>query len=371
MKIKILFLLSNFKSGGAETQYGNLIKNIDRARFEPVVGLIHYQGNCPSGEFLERFGDVKTIDFVRKGALDVGVIASIASYCKRNDVEIIQSLLFMDNQIAKFAGLLSGVPAITSVRGEIGPLLGKRKTWFEFKTQFLSKKIVVNSFWLKDYLVKNGSRPEKVIAIHNGTDFQRYQCEKSREALREEYGVSAEASVITIVARLHPMKDHMTFLRSIELLIQSGINVVALIVGDGEEREALEGFVSSQGMTDSVIFMGNVAAGVNEIYKLSDLVMLTSQWGESFPNVLLEAISAGVPVIASNISAVGEIITDGENGYLVEKRDAKAFAERAKTLLDNPAIRSRFIENGKETVKRFTVGEMVSKFQNLYLSVVN
>ena len=291
---------------------------------------------------------------------------SVAKYCKNNKIDAIQSLLFMDNQIARFSGLLAGVPIITSVRGEIGPLLGKWKTRFELKAQRLSDRIVVNSEWLKTYLVQLGSNPDKIIVIYNGTDYERYQNNDDRRKLKKKYAIPGQVNVITIVARLHVMKDHETFLRTVKVLKESSMAVMALIAGDGDERYRLESKATEMGLADCVRFLGNVSDNISEIYRITDVFVLTSQWGESFPNVILEAMAAGVPVVASCISAVPEIISDGENGFLVEKKNHSGFADKAARILEDEDLRQKLVENGRKTVKEFSVQKMVERYESLY-----
>ena len=365
-KIKVLFLLSNFRPGGAETQYANLIRNIDRLRFEPVLGIIEYKDNIAGDDFLERFGDVHIKKFKRLRIADLKVVRCIAKYVKKNHIDIIQTLLFMDNQIGRFAGLFSRTKVITSIRGEIGPLLGAKKTRFEFLTQPLAVRIIVNSEWLKGYLLNKGSRANKVVTIYNGIDFDRYECRKSKQAIKQEYNIDLDRKVVTIVARLHPMKDHVTFLESIVKVRESIPEVIALVVGDGFERECLENYVRDNELDECVRFLGSVEDKLSEIYRISDVLVLSSQWGESFPNVVLEAMSASVPVVASNISAIPEIIDDGVSGYLVEPKSPVAFSRRIVEVLTDADLRNRLVENAQPKSRLFGIPEMVKKYESLY-----
>lgn len=359
-------MLSNFRTGGAETQYGNLISNIDRNMFEPVLGLIEYKGNVPSNKFIKRFGKVESHHFVRKNKFDLGVILSIIKYAKNNNVDLIQSQLFMDNQIARFVGLISGLPVITSVRGEIGPLIGLRKMWFEKKSQILSNKIVVNSQWLSKYLQSYGTDHRKIVVIHNGVNYSRLDCATNRQDLRLKYDIPEGNKVITIVARLHAMKDHITFLESFHRMLDKCPNITALIVGDGEERASLEIYSIRLHLDDAVKFLGNIDEEINEVYRISDLLMLTSEYGESFPNVILEAMSANVPIVASNISAISEIIDDNVNGFLVESKDVENFTSRAISVLNDRNLSDRLVLEGGKKVEAFSIPVMVSKYEHLY-----
>jgi len=367
MPIKVIFLLSNFRPGGAERQYFNLIHGIDKQKFEVHVGLIQYRDSRPSPTLLASLSDVRVILFERRHALDLTVIWQISIYIDRNGIDIIQALLFMDNQIARLAGLLSRKPVITSVRGEILPLLGKLKSWFEYRLQVLSKKVVVNSKWLKDYLVKYGSCPEKVVVIHNGTKAANFTCDADPQELRKKYGLPLNVPIMGIVARLHPMKDHHTFLNVVKIVKDTLPDVHAVVVGDGELMESLKEYVKELGLGKNVTFLGSVTRGLPEIYRTINVLLLTSQYGESFPNVILEAMSASVPVVATNISAVSEIISEEQNGFMVDKKNPEQFAERTLRLLSDVTMRNRFIRNGLLRAAEFGVEPMVKKYEQLYV----
>jgi len=371
MKIKILFLLSNFRAGGAETQYANLVRNINRDRFEPVLGIIEYRNSVVTNKFLSRFGDVEVVKFRRNHVFDISVIFQVRKYITRNQIDIVQTQIFMDNQIGRISCIGSKVPVITSVRGEYGAFAGPLKAWFEFNAQFLSKKIVVNSYWLKDYVVSKGVPSEKILPIHNGVDFSRYITSMSRVDLRKKYSISDTAPIISIIARLHTMKDHITFFDSIKILKTEYPDIVALVVGEGLENYNLQKYVLNSGLDANVKFLGVLSDDLSEIYKISDVVMLTSQWGESFPNVILEAMSASTPVIASNISAIPEIIQTGISGFIVESKDAQQFSEKAMQLLSDPTIREEIIKNARIRVNQFSIPLMVEKYENLFITIYN
>lgn len=368
MPIKILFLLSSYGAGGAERQYFNLIHGIDKHEFDVHIGLIRYRQNRPSPALLESLADVRVRMFDRNYRADISVVFDISRYARENKIDIIQSLLFMDNQIGRVAGLISGKSVITSIRGEPLPLLGKWNTWLEFRMQRLSKKIVVNSDWLKSALVRQGSESEKVVVIHNGTAARNFQCEVDQETLRHKYRVPGHAVVMGIVARLHPVKDHVTFFDAVKMVRATHPSVHAVIAGDGEMRTRLQAYVKEIGIDDCVTFLGTVTNELPEVYRIMDIFILTSL-SESFPNVVLEAMSAGVPVVATNISDVPSIISDGKNGYIVETRNPALVADRVVSLLSNSPLRDLFIKNGLARTEQFAVPAMVNKFQQLYTDV--
>ncbi len=366
---KILFLLSNFRSGGAETQYANLVRYIDRELFEPVLGIIEYKQNIASDAFLARFGDVRLIKFRRCHVLDAALIFRVRKFILDNKIDYVQTQIFMDNQVGRLAVIGSRVPVITSIRGEYGAINGYFKTLFEFKAQFLSKNIVVNSAWLKSYVAEMGVPPDKIKIIYNGVDFNRYRNDEPASQLRIKYNLPTQGPIVSIIARLHPMKDHITFFDCVNIIKETYPDVIALIAGEGPELDSLKAYVKQLGLNDNIRFLGVVSENLAEVYKLSDVVVLTSQWGESFPNVILEAMSASIPVVASNISAIPEIISDGKNGFVVEKRNPRQFAEKINLLLSDFALRERFIDQAKLKVERFSIPAMVRKYEEIYDSL--
>lgn len=370
MPIKVLFLLSNFRSGGAERQYFNLIHGIDKQAFEVHVGLVQYRNSRPSAELLESLKDVHVQLFERKHRADLSVISEIAAYVRQHEIDVIQSLLFMDNQIARFAGLICSRPVVTSIRGEPLPLLGRAKTWIEYRMQALSKKVVVNSNWLKDYLVRHGSKPEKVVMIHNGMISANFRSDADTAMVRKKYGIAEDALVMGIVARLHPIKDHMTFFDAVKIVRESSPAVHAVVVGDGEMMDSLKEYVKKIGIEENVTFLGTITTELPDIYRIMDVFLLTSL-SESFPNVILEAMSASVPVVATRISEVPEIIQDGENGYMVDVKNPAMLAERALLAMTNPKVRELFIRNGLVKAEEFGVQAMVKKYEQLYSEIYN
>jgi glycosyltransferase involved in cell wall biosynthesis len=368
--IKILFLLSNFLAGGAERQYFNLIHGIDKQAFEVHVGLIQYRNSRPSKALFESLHDVRVRLFERMHRADLSVIREISQYARQNNIDVIQSLLFMDNQIARLAGLISRKPVVTSVRGEPLPLLGRYKTWLEFRMQGLSKKVVVNSNWLKANLVGHGSNPEKVVVIHNGTESGNFRSDADPAVVRTKYGIPEDAMVMGIVARLHPIKDHVTFFDTVKIVRESYPSVHALVAGDGEMMVALKEYVKKIAIEKNVTFLGTITDELPDVYRIMNVFLLTSL-SESFPNVILEAMSASVPVVATNISDVPAIICDGQNGYMVEIRNPTMMAERVISAMSNPQVRELFIRNGLARVEEFGVKAMVKKYEQLYGEIYN
>lgn len=365
-KKKIGFFLSNFGIGGAERQYGYLMEHIDRSHHEVFFIQINHKKsrakNC-SHEGMT----VATFEMSHK--LDIGVALRIARYVRQNKIDLIQSLLFLDNQIARLAGLFTGKPVITSLRG--GPHEGKLKTWIDHGFQFLSRGVTVNSHWLKSLLVDKGVDPEKIVVIHNGIDPAKFQSQNDPLEIREKLSIGSKIPTMAIVARLHPMKQHRVFFDVVKLVRERVPNVLALVAGEGSLREGLESYVREIGVEDCVRFLGAIRGqDLTDLLRVTDVLLLTSGWGESLPNILLEAMSASVPIVSTNIHGIPEVVDDGVNGFMVNKGDRIRMAERVVNVFQDNELKRRFVENGLRKVEAFSMDAMVKKYEELYARVL-
>lgn len=362
---KIAFFMSSFGIGGAERQYWYLINNIDRELYDVHLILISHPKSQPK---IKSYPAAHVRVFEMKCRFDLRIVFHIAAYIRENSIDLIQSQLFMDNQIARVVGLLSRRTVITSVRG--GPILGWFRTRLEYGIQFITARVVVNSHWLKGILVDDGVRPEKIVVIHNGIDSVKFQCSADKADLRRKYGIPPNASVIGIVARLHPMKDHHTFLNVVRKVRYAVPGTFAVVAGAGELHSELEKYADEIGIGDVTCFLVPMENKVPEVLRMLDVFLLTSRWGESLPNVLLEAFSAAVPIVASNIHGIPEIVDDGVNGYLTEAGETERMAERVTELLSSNSTRARFIANGFEKLRGFSIAAMVGKYEDLYKETI-
>lgn len=365
-KKRIAFLLSSFGIGGAERQYWHLINQLDRSRFDVFVIRISHRKNRPGSAPPPEGIIVSTFEMKHK--VDIGVAFRIARYVRKNGIDLVQSLLFLDNQIAKLVGLLAWKPVITSVRG--GPHLGKVRTWLDHHFAFLSRRIVVNSQWLKKILVKDGVAPDKVVVIHNGIDPTQFQTGREVAQLKEKFKIDEGRKILSIVARLHPMKQHRMFFEVVTKVRGRIPDVLALVAGDGELRQELEEHVERAGLGGNVVFLGAVKETLPELLRITDVLLLTSGWGESLPNALLEGMSAGVPLVSTDIHGVPEIIDNGVSGFTVSSGDAGAMAARVVEILEDEALQHQFVEEGWKKVQSFSMGSMVMNYEKLYEGVL-
>lgn len=365
MRKKIAFVLTSFDIGGAERQFWYLIDNINRDLFDVHVLLISHTNRKPE---IHDHPTARIKKFTMSGRFDISIVFRVLGYIRANGINLIQSQLFMDNQIARLVGLLARRPVITSVRGE--PNSRRLVRRLEFDLQWLSNHFVVNSNWTKSAVEENGVNPKKITVIQNGIDPSKFHCVEVKDVLKQKFGIPSESPVIGIVARLDPVKDHHTFFDAVRIVKDEIPSVVAVVAGAGDILPDLERYCEEIGVRRNVLFLGEVTDELPEVLKILDVFLLTSK-RESFPNALLESASAGVPIIATDIHGIPEIVEDGVNGYLTPAGDSAHMARRAIELLQDSSLRADFAQNGLERVQKFGIRAMVDKYEKLYMETLD
>jgi glycosyltransferase involved in cell wall biosynthesis len=212
----------------------------------------------------------------------------------------------------------------------------------------MADRVVGNSPSVARLVETEGGVPSsRVVTIPNFLDPQAFDriSKADRATLHAELGVPDGAFVIGIVARLTPVKDHTTLLRTIALLRSKIPSLHAILVGDGPERPRLAGETSALGLDGIVHFAGERPPAPN-LHGLFDVSVLCST-SEAFPNSILEAMAASRPVVATNVGGNPDAVREGVTGLLVPAADPDALAAAIFRLYQSPEERTRFGEAGR------------------------
>ncbi len=202
------------------------------------------------------------------------------------------------------------------------------------------------------------ARREDSVVIRNGIDLSRFAGIGRRRA-------PGKRPMIGTIGRMHVQKGQRHFLEAAAAILRTHPHARFRIIGDGELRETLERLRQDLGLNDRVEFSGERADAAAELARM-DVFLLPSLW-EGLPYVLLEAMAAGVPVVATAVDGNKELITHGMNGLLVPAADPEAMAGAALSLLDDPARRRILIDGGKRTVRdSFDLDAMVERTVDVY-----
>jgi glycosyltransferase involved in cell wall biosynthesis len=235
-------------------------------------------------------------------------------------------------------------------------------------------RVVAVSASHADYLSSSeGIDRRRLVVIENGIDLDAWArvTPAARTRARADLGIGKDESVIVMVAALRPEKAHEALLEAIAALGARGRRVRALIAGDGPRRELLEKRAAALAIADRVDFLG-VRDDVACLLHASDALVLPSRAVvETLPLAVLEAMAAGIPVIASAVGSIPEVVVDGSTGWLIPPADVLALAHRIEHVLDNPAEAARVAASARERVDaRYSIERTAAQYSRLFEEVV-
>jgi glycosyltransferase involved in cell wall biosynthesis len=263
---------------------------------------------------------------------------------------------------------LAGVPnRIASHRGKIeglSPIL--ERVHAVMVNSPITSCLVVVAERVRDDAIAEGIQPRRIVKIANGVVLPHVD-EAETLRLRDELNISQDELILLSVGRLRYQKDHSALLRAFPTVLARFPNIEMLIAGDGLLREELQKEARSLGISDKVKFLG-IRHDIPTLMSLADLFVFPSRF-EGMPNAVLEAMSHSLPVIATAVQGVDEIIRDGENGLLVPVEDPVALSDAILRLLTNPEERRSLGGAARETIEKdYTVDRMCAEYQKLLMA---
>jgi glycosyltransferase involved in cell wall biosynthesis len=358
--LRVMFLITSMPVGGAETLLANLVRRLDRQRFAAEICCLKERG--PLGEVVAR--EVPVHSGLLRHKFDVRVLPRLVRLMRRRGVDAVVTVGAGDKMFwGRLAAKLARVPVILSALHSTGwpDGIGRLN---RLLTRLTDGFIAVAKSH-GEFLVEGEQLPtDKVFVVPNGVDTDRFAGDCDTGSLRRELAVGPADPVVSIVAALRPEKNHELFLEVARRVSSQIPNVRFLIIGDGPRREALEQLARELELGDLVRFLGS-RANVPQLLAVSDVFALTSH-NEANPVSILEAMSVGRPVVATDVGAIGEVVTSGRNGYLVEPGEAGQMAKRIVWLLEHAAARMSMGAAARETViARGSIDVMVNGYERL------
>ncbi len=367
-KITILFILPQTQQGGAEAQMLYLLKRLDRSVFRVCLGLLY--SNKEMQKEYESVQDMEIINFSKKGKLDMSVYMRIARFVKDNHVDIIQS--FMGNHHSYLPAIIAGrafsVGGIRRTFNRSTSAFGmfKEITIPRILTRFRKIIMISNNYTARDTYVRRGYPESDVHVIPNGIEYEIFS-KGNRKKILEEFGLEGRF-VLGIVSRLIRSKNHLELIRHFPEIKMRRQNTALLIAGDGTYRKELERMTKEAGLERDVIFTGN-RKDIPDLLSAMDLFVFPSQHEEGWPNVIGEAMAAGIPVITYPAGDIERIISNNVDGLIVPP-PFESFMKEMLDLISDPKRRERLGANAKKTIRdRFSVESMVHGYESIYKSI--
>jgi glycosyltransferase involved in cell wall biosynthesis len=366
--MKVLYGIGGLGTGGAERQLLYLAEGIAERADVTIVSL-----SPTLVDLLPAFSSLRGVRVVvcaKRSRFDLALVPRLVRLLRRERPVIVHSFLRTANYWVRLAAVLARVPIRIASERNIEVERGVIANTFDRLLALVSDRIVVNAEAIRDRLIQvERISAARIDVIPNGVPSSGAIGVADVTTSRREVGCGQVSHLIGFVGRLVPQKNPRLFLEMAHVLLKAHRKCGFVIVGDGPMREDLQAEVDAAGLHDAVRFLG-MRSDVPRILGLIDVLVLTSDW-EGLPNVVLEAQAAGVPVVATSVGGVPELIDDGVNGFTVPARDATTLSERVMTLLDDPGLRTDFARSGRtRALQCFSVEDMIGKTVQLYDAVL-
>jgi glycosyltransferase involved in cell wall biosynthesis len=351
MPARLVFLLEDLEYGGTQRQALELARRLDKSRFQVELWVLRAGDDLAP---VAREYGIPVVWMARSGWVGPQSLLTLGKRLWINPPDLLMLLTVIPNIWGRLWGRLARVPAV------VGNCRGGAAPWRQHERVLwpAADHILCNSQILKDFLVSRyGLPPARLTVVPNGVDTDFFQPSKN--------GKSEGPPVLLSVARLVPDKDHDTMLAAFGRLTQRHPDAELWLVGNGPRREILEQKVRDLGLSGRVKFLP-VAKDIRPLYRQADVFVLSSV-EEALPNVVLEAMAAGLPVVATRVGGLPEAVVPEDTGLLVSPRDVDGLAAALGRLLDGPETRRNLGRRGRErVVEQFSFGAMVSRHEEVW-----
>ena len=362
MPLRLLLVIPTLDRGGAEKQFVMLAAGLPRDKFDIHVALLTRSG--PREADLRQAGVPLTV-IGKRWKLDPTAFWRLRRLMKELRPDIVHTWLFAANAYGRQAAISAGIKHILAAERCVDEWKGPIQLSIDRVLARRTERIVANSTGVKEFYVSRGLPAEKFTVISNGIGPFVPAALTSRDELLGELGLPPGSRLIGAIGRLWPQKRVKDLIWAADLLKSARDDAHLLVIGDGPQRWRLERFRDQNLVADRVHLLGE-RTDVPRIVPHLDCLWLASEF-EGQSNAIMEAMSAGVPVVATDIAGNRDLVVHGETGYLVPVGDRAAFTRKTHHLLDDPQLARQLGEAGRRRMlAEFTIEQMIERHARLY-----
>lgn len=366
-KIKVLHLIASHKIGGAERLLITFAQAVDLTRFNVVLGIFVRPDH--ENDLLWREAKKLNIPLepvVIRSAFDLNQLHDIYAVVKKHKPHVIHAHGYKTNIMAFIFAAIFDIRGISTVHGG---LHAER-----FITRFLYRinlwclqsfdRIIAVSDGVKTGLERHGIAADRITVIRNVPSVSCIPI-GAKGAVRNELAIPPQAKLVGFIGRLEKVKGGAEFVLSALSALETRQDLYFAVIGEGTQRGVLEAMVARSAFASHFRFCGFLSDPA-PLFSALDLYVLSSL-DEGIPLTVLEAMSLGIPVVATSVGGVPEVITDSINGILVPSGDISALASAITRIFADNALRTGIIRKAKEEVDlKYNVGQWIAQIQDLY-----
>lgn len=369
--LTIVWIIDALGMGGAERLMEPYLKYLNKDQFLLRVCTLQEKEGNPMANHIRKL-DIP-VDMVPIRRLrDPKAIPVLVRYLRRHEVDIVHTQLEFSNTLATLAARWQSIPTICTLHTFDRPVVGSKSFWrirlmWWVLDHYCQRIIAVSEGLRQYYLHQAGFAPDKIVTLYNGINVENFAntTPNTRQALRSHWQIHEDTQLILTIAVLRPPKGIQHMLAALPLILAEQPNTRYIIVGDGEHKQALEALVSELNISDNVIFAG-MRQDIPQILAAADLFVLPTL-DDALPTVLIEAMAAQKPIVASEVGGVPELVEDGRNGLLVTPANPEALAAACLKLMNNQVLaKTMGIEGGNIAQDKFDIQKQVAALSEIY-----
>lgn len=345
--MRIALIINKFGIGGAERLALDEIAEFRRRGIDVQVITLRPQR---ADESFAMDG-LRTIPF--RSLFDLPAWFRLVRFLRQHHFDTVLTHLWFANTIGRVAAKLAGVPRIFSFEHNVYDRVKTRRQFFIDRIlQSWCTRVIAVSGAVRDSLTAHGIHANKITVIPNGIDLERFHVSLSREGAEGEF-------TFLFVGRLVEQKGVDILLNALAQVARGRLR----IAGGGVLRASLEQKAKDLGIESRVEFLG-ARSDIPHLLRQADCFVFPSRW-EGYGLTLLEAAAAGLPIIASDLPAVRDIVDNGAEALLVAPEDAGALSKSMQTMMDDPALRARLAAAGRRKAIEFSIARHVDRLLEL------
>jgi len=364
---KVCYVITGLDIGGAELQLYQIIRRINPFLFSPVVISLLEFGPVKE-KFIEAGIPIYSLKMKKKLRGFISNQEGIYRFFKilrKEKPDIVVLFMYHAIILGRLIGKLAGIHHIISsfrispagdIKGRMQNLILRSTSWIDDLTCVNSERVAT------EWVAKKVIIPQKLRVIPNGVDLPKFNSTHRRSRPKDVFTWVA-------IGRLVPQKDFLTLIEAFKRVADVFPRSSLEIVGDGPLRKKLEDKSRDMGIENKVRVAG-ICESIPALLARANALVLSSVW-EGMPNVILEAMAAGLPVVATDVGGVQELVTDGENGFLVPPKNSVALADAMTRLMKlTEEERERMGRRGKEIARRYDIEKIAKQWEKLFKEVL-
>lgn len=365
-KTRVVLLIPTLDRSGAEKQCTLLATQLPREQFD--VHVIALTRGGPLATELQTAGIPLTI-IGKRAKFDPTSFWRLRRALQKLQPDVLHTWLFAANSYGRLCARFIPHAKIVVSERCVDSWKSGWQLWLDRRLISRTDRLAGNSQAVVDFYRELGVPAEKLVCIPNGIDVPTNEVTASdRTTLRHELKIAPDAFVAGYIGRLARQKRVEDLIWAVETLRQIRTRLQLALIGDGPERERLEEFTRNVHCTEHAHFLGH-RDDAARFLKAMDVFCLASSF-EGMSNSVMEAMAAGLPVIASDIPANRELVIHNETGFLCKLGDAVGYMQYLRRLIDEPGLGERLGTAGRERIRaKFSIQQMVDGYANLYREV--